>query len=226
MPDDVHELSALYALDVLDDDDRASFERHLDECDRCRSELAGLRDAAGSLAFAVEGPAPPPDLRSRILDAARAERQNVVPFRPRRSFAVSVAAAVAVAASAAAVALGVWAASLHRSLSHERVTVSVLSDTRARHIPLRGARGQLVVAPSGQAVLALDLPKLPKGKTGRQASSRDARRHCVFPFAAARRCWCRSSAREGPMRRRRHRSSPRAHDARIIPARFGHAFAA
>jgi anti-sigma factor RsiW len=165
MPDDVHELSALYALDVLDDDDRTSFERHLDQCERCRSELAGLRDAAGSLAFAVEGPAPPPDLRSRILDAARAERQNVVPFRPRRSFAVSVAAAVAVAASAAAVALGVWAASLHRSLSHERVTVSVLSDTRARHIPLRGARGQLVVAPSGQAVLALDLPKLPKGKT-------------------------------------------------------------
>ena len=165
MPDHVNGLSALYALDVLDDDERASFERHLDECERCRAELAGLRDAAGALAFAVEGPAPPPELRSRILETARAERQNVVPFRPRRSFAVSVAAAVTVAASAAAVALGVWAASLHRSLSHERLTVSVLSDTRARHIPLRGARGQLVVAPSGQAVLALDLPKLPKGKT-------------------------------------------------------------
>jgi anti-sigma factor RsiW len=165
MPDDVHELSALYALDVLDDDERASFERHLAECERCRAELAGLRDAAGSLAFAVEGPAPPSELRARILDAAHAEGQNVVVLRPRRSFAVSVAAAVAVAASAAAVAFGVWAASLHRSLSHERETVSVLSDTRARHIPLRGARGQLVVAPSGAAVLAVDLPKLPKGKT-------------------------------------------------------------
>jgi len=165
MPEDVHELSALYALDVLDDEERARFERHLAECERCQAELAGLRDAAGSLAFAVEGPAPPPELRARILDAAHAEGQNVVALRPRRSFAVSVAAAVAVAASAAAVAFGVWAASLHRSLSHERATVSVLSDTRARHIPLRGARGQLVVAPSGAAVLAVDLPKLPKGKT-------------------------------------------------------------
>src|SRR5262249_39123472 len=62
MPDDVHELSALYALDVLDDEERATFERHLAECERCRAELAGLRDAAGSLAFAVEGPAPPPEL--------------------------------------------------------------------------------------------------------------------------------------------------------------------
>jgi anti-sigma factor RsiW len=165
MPDDVHELSALYALDVLDDEQRASFERHLAECERCQAELAGLRDAAGSLAFAVEGPVPPPELRARILDAAHAEGQNVVALRPRRSFTVSVAAAVAVGASAAAVAFGVWAASLHRSLSHERATVSVLSDTRARHIPLRGARGQLVVAPSGAAVLAVDLPKLPKGKT-------------------------------------------------------------
>lgn len=165
MPEDVHELSALYALDVLDDEERASFERHLADCERCRAELAGLRDAAGALAFATEGPAPPPDLRARILDAAHAEGQNVVVLRPRRSFAVSIAATVAIAASAAAVAFGVWAASLHRSLSHERATVSVLSDTRARHIPLRGARGQLVVAPSGAAVLAVELPKLPKGKT-------------------------------------------------------------
>jgi anti-sigma factor RsiW len=165
MPEDVHELSALYALDVLDDEERASFERHLAECERCRAELAGLRDAAGALAFATEAPAPPRDLRARILDAAHAEGQNVVVLPPRRSFAVSIAATVAIAASAAAVAFGVWAASLHRSLSHERATVSVLSDTRARHIPLRGARGQLVVAPSGAAVLAVELPKLPKGKT-------------------------------------------------------------
>jgi anti-sigma-K factor RskA len=165
MPDDVHELSALYALDVLSHDERERFEEHLDECERCRGELAGLRDAAGSLAFAIDGPAPPADLRSRILDAARAEQQNVIPFRPRRSFAVSVAAATSVAAAAAAVALGVWAASLHRSLAHERSTVSVLTDPRSRHVSLRGATGQLVVAPSGEAVLSVALPKLPKGKT-------------------------------------------------------------
>jgi anti-sigma-K factor RskA len=165
MPDDVHELSALYALDVLSGDERARFEEHLDECDRCRQDIAGLRDAAGALAFAVAGPAPPSELRARVLGAARAEQQNVVRIGARRSFAVSVAAAVAVAASAAAVALGVWAASLHRSLTHERSTVSVLTDPRARRVPLRGAPGQLVVGPSGEAVLSVELPSLPHGKT-------------------------------------------------------------
>jgi anti-sigma factor RsiW len=164
MADDVHELSALYALDVLSDNERARFEQHLEECDRCREEIEGLRTATGSLAFAVEGP-PPADLRARVLAAAGAEGQNIAPFRPRRSFGVSLIAAAAVAASAAAVALGVLAASLDKSLSHERATISILTDPAAHHVPLSGARGELVVAPSGEAVLSVDLPKPPKGKT-------------------------------------------------------------
>jgi anti-sigma factor RsiW len=164
MTDDLHELSALYALDVLDRDERARFEEHLEGCERCRAELEGLRDAATSLAF-VEGPAPPQALRGRILDAARAEPQNVVPLRERRSIATSVAAVVAVAATAAAVAFGVWAATLHHSLSQERAATSVLRDPQARRIALPGKPGELVVAPSGAAVLTVQLPSLPKGKT-------------------------------------------------------------
>jgi hypothetical protein len=163
--DDLHELSALYALDALTGDDRARFEEHLECCDRCRDEMAGLRGAASALAFAVEGPPPPAGLRSRILDAARAEGQNVTFLRPRRSVAVSVAATLAVAATAAAVAFGVWAASLHSSLTHERTAVRVLGDPAARHVAVSGARGQLVVSPSGDAVLAVALPAAPKGKT-------------------------------------------------------------
>jgi len=165
MTDDLHELSALYALDALTGEDRARFEEHLEGCDRCREEMAGLRGAASALAFAVEGPAPAGALRGRILDAARAEGQNVVPLRPRRSVAVSVAATVAIAATAAAVAFGVWAASLHSSLTHERSAVRVLGDPTARHVAVSGARGQLVVSPSGDAVLAVALPAPPKGKT-------------------------------------------------------------
>ena len=164
MADDLHELSALYALDALEGDERTRFERHLDDCERCQTELLGFRAAAAALAFAVDGPAPPLALRSRILDAARAEGQNVVPLRARRSIAVSVAAAVAVAATAAAVALGVWAASLDHSLSGERAALRILGDPRARHIPLTDVRGALVVAPSGEAALAADLPEPPRGK--------------------------------------------------------------
>ena len=164
MADDLHQLSALYALDALDGDERARFEEHLDDCERCRNELLGLRGAAGALAFAVDGPAPPAELRSRIIAAARAEGENVVQLRPRRSIAVSVAAAVAVAATAAAVAFGVWAASLDHSLAGERAALRILGDPRARHIPLTGVRGALVVAPSGEAALAADLPAPPQGK--------------------------------------------------------------
>jgi anti-sigma factor RsiW len=164
MADDLHTLSAPYALDALTADERERYEEHLATCERCRAELAGLQDAAASLAFVVEGPAPPSALRSAILDAARAERPNVVPLRPRSTFA-SVAAALAVAASAAAVGFGVWAASLHNSLAHSRAAVGVLGDPASRHLPVSGGRGELVVAPSGKAVLAVRLPKLPNGKT-------------------------------------------------------------
>ncbi len=164
MADDLHELSALYALDALDGDDRARFEEHLDGCARCREELGGLQGAAGALAFAVEGPAPPAELRARVLAAAHAESQNVVPLHPRRSVAFSITAAVAVAATAAAVALGLWAASLHHSLSGERSALRILGDAQAHHIPLAGGRGALVVTPSGDAALAAVLPPLPNGK--------------------------------------------------------------
>lgn len=164
MTNDLHELSALYALDALADDDRARFEAHLAECEQCRRELASLTDTSASLAFTVEGPAPPSALRGRIVEAARAEPQNVVPFR-RRSIATSIAAVVAVAATAAAVGFGIWAATLHHSLAHERTAVRVLGDPSSRRITLSGARGELVVAPSGEAVLAVQLPALPNGKT-------------------------------------------------------------
>jgi len=165
MAEDVHELSALYALDALTGPDRERFEQHLDECDDCRSRLRSFREAGTALAFAVEGPPPPEALRGRILAAARAEPQNVVPIRPRRSLATSIAAAVAVAATAAAVGLGVWSATLHRSLDRERTATRVLANPASRHLRIPSRTGELVVAPSGEAVLALALPKPPRGKT-------------------------------------------------------------
>ena len=64
MADDLHTLSAPYALDALSPAERERFEEHLRTCDRCREELTGLQGAAASLAFAVEGPAPPAALRA------------------------------------------------------------------------------------------------------------------------------------------------------------------
>lgn len=166
MVDNPHELSALYALDVLDDEERARYEEHLAGCEQCQGDLRGLREAAAGIGFVASGPSPPPELREQILERARAEQPNVVALRDRRpSIAVSVAAVVAVAATAAAVALGVWAASLHHSLSHEQAAVRLLGDPHARRVAVEGAPGSLVVAPSGKAALAVDLPDPPPGKT-------------------------------------------------------------
>jgi anti-sigma-K factor RskA len=169
MPEtDLHELVAAYALNALDDDDRAAFEEHLAGCEQCAAELAGLRDTAAALAYVPETVAPPAALRSRILDTARAERPNVVPLHRRsaRSWGLGAVAAVAVAA---AVALTVWNVSLSRSLDRERSAnqkvIAVLGEPGSTHA-LQGAAGRLAVAQSGNAALFLcGIGAAPSGKT-------------------------------------------------------------
>ena len=40
----IHDLTAAYALDALDAHDEERYEEHLATCERCREELAELRD--------------------------------------------------------------------------------------------------------------------------------------------------------------------------------------
>jgi hypothetical protein len=188
MPDDIHELSALYALDVLRDDERVRFEEHLRDCVRCREEVAALAGTAANLAYVPEGPAPPDVLRDRVLQAAREEPQNVVALRPRRpSTALSIASALAVAASGAGVGFGIWAASLYHSLGHARAVEAVISDPHSRRLPLTGAAGALYVAPSGEAALTAALPAPPAGKQYEAwvISGSTARRAGVFSHGPA-----------------------------------------
>jgi hypothetical protein len=167
----IHELTAAYALDALDERESAAYEQHLAECDRCRDELASLSGAATALAYAVESPPPPAALRGRILAAARTEHDNVVPLRRRRPF--QIVSAAAVVAACAAVVLGVWAASLHRSLQGERAAraaqaraAAIIADPRTRRVPVAGRAGTLFLAPTGRAALVLEsLPNAPHAKT-------------------------------------------------------------
>jgi anti-sigma factor RsiW len=168
--DTIHELTAAYALDALDEREEREYEEHLARCPRCREELASFTETATSLAYGVESPAPPPELRDRILVRARAERPNVVPLRPAWRSWTAAAAAVA---ACAAIGLGIWAATLSRSLDHERSAraaqarvVSIVGDPAARRFSLSGAHGTLVVARHGDAALLVsNLPPAPAGKT-------------------------------------------------------------
>jgi anti-sigma factor RsiW len=169
---DTHDLVAPYALDALTADERAEFERHLDECDRCRGELQELQETAASLAWASAGPEPPPDLRGRILERARSEAQ-VVPFRPRRRWVTPVLGAAAAAAACVAIGLGLWAASLSNDLDRERdlraaqgKALEIVGDRGAQVVSLEGARGSLVVARNGRAALVVcGLDRAPSGET-------------------------------------------------------------
>lgn len=97
-------LNAAYALDAVDDVERATVERHLRVCEPCATEVAGFAEAAARLG-AVEATAPPSELRNRVLAQARVTRQ--LPARvpsarvPRSRRLTAAAAAVAVLAGTA-----------------------------------------------------------------------------------------------------------------------------
>jgi anti-sigma factor RsiW len=95
---DIHALSGAYALDALNDLERAEFDRHLATCESCRAEVASLRDAAGHLADASAAP-PPAHLRAQVLAGAQLVRplppQTTEPSRRRWRIPALVAAAAA-----------------------------------------------------------------------------------------------------------------------------------
>lgn len=156
MEDDVmHDLTAGYALDALGDDEARAYERHLAGCARCQAELARLAETSSALAFGAPAHVPPPELRTRILETARADRANVVPLRPRWAYPV---AAVAAVAACVAVALGIYAASLKSRLD---------SNAQALHtLTLNGAAGSVVVGRHGEAALVVSgLRPVPATKT-------------------------------------------------------------
>jgi anti-sigma factor RsiW len=77
---EIHSLSGTYAIDALNDLERAAFERHLANCDSCQAEVDSLQAAAAHLAETTAA-TPPADLRARIL----ADAPSVRPLPPRVS---------------------------------------------------------------------------------------------------------------------------------------------
>src|SRR5436309_12037394 len=117
---------AAYALDAPAPDEAEAYERHLSQCEECREQLAELNEASAALAFGAVAPAPPARLRASILDAAAAERSNVVPLLRRRWVARGLAVA---AAAAACIAVGL-AVSLSQSSPTIRTFALMIAPNR------------------------------------------------------------------------------------------------
>jgi anti-sigma-K factor RskA len=149
----IHELSAAYALDALDADERREFEGHLPHCPECREAVGSFQETASALAHHVDMPPPPPALRERILEQAKRERSNVVPLRTR--WILPATGTVAAVAACAAIGFGVWAATLNNRLGE-----------RPEAVGLIGAQGSLIVNRSGEGILVVrNVDPAPVGKT-------------------------------------------------------------
>lgn len=172
---DIHSLVGAYAIDALEDLERAAFERHLAECPACQSEVAGLREAGAIIgsSVAIE---PPAGLRTKVLaDIATVrplppavDRPAVAPggrrrFRP----AALVAAAAAVIALGAGVAAVTqpWQDESSRSVTvADQIRSAEDAETFTRTLD-GGAQATLTRSQSmNRAVLVTsDMPDAPSG---------------------------------------------------------------
>ena len=141
----VHEQAAGFALDALDAEDTAEFERHLAICPDCEEELARLQVAAAALAFAIDLPVPRAELRLRVLETGA----PVIPLRRRRRPQLVAATALAAACIAAVVLARPWDGGS--------------SIGGLQRYTAQGAKATLLVGPSGEAVLSVGhLPPPPE----------------------------------------------------------------
>jgi anti-sigma-K factor RskA len=72
---DLHSLAGPYALDALDSGaEQDRFERHLNRCQNCATEVRGFRETATRLGMAAARQ-PPPQMRERVMTAVARTRQ-------------------------------------------------------------------------------------------------------------------------------------------------------
>lgn len=162
----------LYATGALPPDLSAGVTAHLEHCTECRGAAAEIAEIVALLADAVPAREPRPDLRERVLAAARADRAR----EPRRSIFELLRPRLGALAAAAAIVvlIGVDANAMIRA--QEAQTQLAALGERFSHADRswymagveewNGSGGSLVVQSNDRSpfVLFHDLRQLPQGQ--------------------------------------------------------------
>lgn len=174
--EDLHALTAAYALDALDEAERRRYERHLTSCSRCSAELRGFRELSARLASAA-ATEPPPALRNRVLTSVtpsgRASEPAAATHHVPRWVGVATGA-VAAAAVAAAAVLGIVAAhsqdQLTASLREQREVATVLAapDCKIVRVPIRTGGSATVAMSASMHALVFTAAGLRAAPTGQR----------------------------------------------------------
>lgn len=169
MSESMHLLTGAYAVNALDDAERAAFEEHLAGCPDCTAEVRGLLDTTARLA-AAEAVEPPARLRAAVLAQIATTRQlppersddGVVVAIRRPGWGWAQRSLAVAAALLAVVAVGLSALLAQSNSSRNSVDAQQAAVTRVLTAPDArtvggaipgGGRGAVVVAASeGTAV--------------------------------------------------------------------------
>lgn len=156
---------ALYALNALEGEDRASLEKHLATCPDCRRELEQLRADGALLALSTTGPKPPARSRQRLLDAVAKEaavHPRSATQRPRSAIWGWLGWAAAAVAIVIAVLLWQTNSALRQSLTamstQNSQTTRELEDLRRIAAPILSPQTQRIT------LVAVKTPPQPQGK--------------------------------------------------------------
>ncbi|MEZ0577644.1 anti-sigma factor domain-containing protein [Nocardioides sp. MH1] len=174
---EVHALSGAYAVDALDDLERARFEDHLSRCAECRAEVDSLREAAAVLS--VDDVEPPAALRASVLAGIEEIRplppltHQTVPvttLRRRRpvwrSLPLQVAAALVLVALATTAVLRPWHDDAPAPLTADQVLQAADVQSVGQQLPDGSAATVYVSRSKGAAVVRThDMALAPAGKT-------------------------------------------------------------
>ena len=168
---DIHALAGAYALDAVDDIERAAFERHLRDCASCAVEVAELRETSTWLSHPLAVP-PPPGLRQSVLAAiartpqerprgtaqvrptgSTAPATRPAPRRWRRWAVSAVAASVLVAGTG----VGTWVVTEQGVRDQNARIDAVLSASDAKLVQaeVNGGHISLIVSPERDAAVAV-----------------------------------------------------------------------